>query len=291
MAVSIACFGSLNRDLTVFVPRFPRPDETLVGHSVTEFRGGKGFNQAMVAARMGAAATMIGAVGRDPAGDGLIDALAGQGVNHFFVERADDVATGTAVPLVSDDGTVSIVIVPGANATVSTELADRAAEAIAAADVLLLQGEVDVNASARAAAIAREADVFVIVNPAPVGTGTRLLLPHANLVVANREEAAALELAPSATMIITMGGDGALVDDVTVPAFAVDVVDPTGAGDTFCGALAVALAEGAELLEAVRFANAAGACAVQVAGAEPSLPTRVRVDELMGQDEGNAGRS
>src|SRR6266508_5758487 len=142
MAVSIACFGSLNRDLTVFLPRFPRPDETLVGHSVTEFRGGKGFNQAMAAARLGAAATMIGAVGNDAAGDGLIAALAGQGVNHFFVERTDG-ATGTAVPLVVDDGTVSIVIVPGANATVSADLADRAAEAIAAADVLLLQGEVD----------------------------------------------------------------------------------------------------------------------------------------------------
>lgn len=284
MPVALACFGSLNRDLTVRLPRLPRPDETLRASAMQEFRGGKGFNQAVAAARLGATTTMIGAVGDDAAGDDLLGALAASGINATFVERVAGTATGTALPLVTDDGEVSIIIVPGANATVTPELADRAGELIAAADVLVLQGEVAAEASMRAASLARDAQTLVVVNTAPVGEGTRALLARADVVVANAEEAAALDLHPGAGVVLTLGARGAQVGDVTVPAFPATVVDPTGAGDAFCAALAVALAEGADPshpVEAVRFAAAAGACAVEVAGAEPSLPTRAAVERRL----------
>jgi ribokinase len=179
--------------------------------------------------------------------------------------------------------------VPGANGTVGAELAERAADAITAADVLLLQGEVAPDASARAAAIARDAGVTVIVNTAPVSEGTDLVLAHASVVVANLEEARTLNLVAGETVVITHGAAGAEVAGVIVPAFPATVVDPTGAGDAFCGALAVALGEGRDLVAAVRFANAAGACAVAVAGAEPSLPTRAAVEAVLAAGAGPAG--
>lgn len=279
--VKVACFGSLNRDVTVRLPRFPRPDETLVGTSVTEFRGGKGFNQAIAASRLGADTTMIGAVGDDAAGADLLAALSAQGIDHTLVNTVAGVGTGTAVPLVTDTGEVSIIIVSGANGTVTAAWAQRAAEAIAAADVLVLQGEVDFEASARAAEIARDAGTTVVVNTAPVGEGTTLLFELADIIVANADEAEVLALEPDPGVVITMGALGARAGDVAVPAFPAQVVDPTGAGDSFCAALAVRLAEGADLVDAVRFACAAGALAVAVEGAEPSLPHRAAVDELL----------
>ncbi len=282
--VTVACFGSLNRDLTVTVPRFPRPDETLVGRSVTEFWGGKGFNQAVAAARLGAATTMIGAVGDDAAGAGLLAALAAEGVDHRFVEPLAGVATGTAVPLVTDGGEVAIIIVPGANGCVGIELAERAAGTIAAADVLLVQGEIAPQATARAATLARAAGTTVVCNPAPASEALHAVLPLADLVVVNADEAATFGLAAGPGVVVSLGAHGAKAEGgLAVPAFPVPperVVDPTGAGDSFVAALAVARAEGRPLADAVRFACAAGACAVQVAGAEPSLPRRAAVEAL-----------
>jgi ribokinase len=282
MPIAVGVFGSLNHDVTVTLPRFPRPDETLACHGIADYCGGKGFNQAVAAAELGARCTMIGAVGHDPAGDLLLSRLRVHGVDGQYVARSD-AHTGTAIPLVTDEGEVSILIVPGANGSVSATDAERARPLLEQIDVLLLQGEVDHAASARAAAIVRTAGGLVVFSPAPVHDDARLVLPHASFVVANRNEAEQLGLQPSESVVVTRGADGALVEDTLVPAIPTDVIDPTGAGDAFTAAFAVAVAEGQSPVEAVRFAVAAGSWAVRIAGAEPSMPTRDQVLQVLGQ--------
>jgi ribokinase len=274
--------GSLNHDIAIRLPRFPRPDETLVAHDVAEFRGGKGYNQATAAARLGAAVAMIGCVGDDGAGALLRTGLQASGIDQ---RRVHTVAahTGMAVPLITDDGEVAIVIVAGANALVDTAIVDAAVGAFAGADVLLLQGEVPISASMRAAELARAAGALVVVNPAPVSAESDKLVRVADLIVVNRDEAATLGLEPTDRVVVTLGAGGVLVGATNVPAFAVDVVDPTGAGDAFCAALAVAVAEGNDLVAAARFGAAAGACAVRRLGAEPGLPTRAEVTAMLGE--------
>jgi ribokinase len=283
----VACFGSLNLDLTLPVPRLPAPDETLAARGLLRFRGGKGHNQATAAARLagdGTRVAMVGAVGSDAAGDLLVTGLAADGVDTRFVSRLD-APTGTAVCLVADDRTGAIVIVGGANAAVSASLAEAAAEVLAAADVLLLQGEVPVTASARAAELTRAGGGRVVFNPAPVPAGAGHLVALADVVVANTVEAAELGLAPRRStgagrpeVVVTLGAAGVRLASGDIPAFPAEPVDATGAGDAFVGALAVALAEGASLDEASRFGAAAGACAVEVVGAEPSFPRRPAVE-------------
>jgi len=280
MAVRVACFGSLNHDITVWVPRPPAPDETLRAHRLAEFVGGKGANQAVAAARMGAEVTMIGRVGTDTAATTVLDALAADGIDLRHVVATDG-PTGTAIPIVTDDGQVSIIIVAGANGAVGPGDADAAADAIAAADVLLVQGEVSAFASARAAAIAHDAGTLVVFNPAPVPDGWHRVLDHTSIVVANAQEALELGLEPPPTgidLVVTLGANGAQVGPDRVSARPADVVDPTGAGDAFVAAFAVARAEGRRTLDAVRVGVAAGACAVEVAGAQPSMPHRAAVE-------------
>jgi ribokinase len=279
MAIRAAVFGSLNHDITVTVPHMPASDETLRASGIAEFCGGKGFNQAVACARLGADTDMIGRVGRDGAGDLLSGALDRNGVGHRHV-NIDSEHTGTAL-ITTDQRDVTIVIVPGANGGVSVEDADAAHEVLAACNVLLLQGEVSHQAAARAARIVRDAGGIVVFSPAPVHADSGLVLPYASFVIANRGEAAALGLRPSRTTIITQGKDGALVDDVVVPIFPATVVDPTGAGDAFTAAFAVAVAEGADAVNAARFGCAAGSWAVRVAGAEPSMPTRAQLDSVL----------
>ncbi len=280
MAVRVAVFGSLNHDLTFWVPHPPAPDQTLRAHRMAEFVGGKGANQAVAAARLGAAVTMIGRVGTDAAASMILDRLGADGVDTSAVGTIDG-PTGTAVPIVSDDGQVSIIIAAGANGAVGPADANAASAVIAAADVLLLQGEVDASASARAAGIAREADTLVVFNAAPVPDRADLVLGHAPVVVVNAHEALELGLESSERVIVTLGGAGVQVGPTRVGAFPVEVVDPTGAGDAFCAALAIALVEGADAVSAARIASAAGACAVGVAGAQPSMPAKAQVDAML----------
>jgi ribokinase len=280
MTVRIACFGSMNHDLTLWVPHPPAPDETVRAHRVAEFLGGKGANQAVAARRLGVGVAMVGRVGDDGSGVTILDDLAAEGIDTRHVKVTPG-PTGRAVPIVSDDGQVSIVIVAGANGAVGPSDADDAAELIAAADVLLLQGEVGTSASGRAAAIAREAGRMIVFNPAPVPDRSDLVLEHDPIVVANSHEALEMRLQSSDRVIVTLGSAGVQIGATRVSAFPAEVVDPTGAGDAFCAAMAVALAEGAEMVEACRFGAAAGALAVGVAGAAPSMPTRERVDVLV----------
>jgi ribokinase len=281
----VAVFGSLNHDLTFWVPHPPAPDETLRAHRMAEFVGGKGANQAVAAARLGAEVAMIGRVGTDAAATLIVERLEADGVDMSAVTPIAG-PTGTAVPIVSDDGQVSIIIAAGANGAVGPADADAAAEVIAAADVLLLQGEVDASASARAAQIATHAGKLVVFNAAPVPDRADLILACEPIVVVNAHEALELGLESSEQVIVTLGGAGVQVGTIRVGAFPIEVVDPTGAGDAFCAALAVALVEGADVVTAARFASAAGACAVGVAGAQPSMPTRAQIDQLLAANAG-----
>ena len=277
--VRIAVFGSLNHDIVLTVPHMPASDETLRASSYAEFCGGKGFNQAVAAARLGATSHMIGCIGNDDAGRRLTDALDQNHVDHQFVTTTSE-HTGSAL-ITTDANDVTIVIVPGANGSLTEADADAARVLLESVDILLLQGEVSHQAAALAALIVRGAGGKVVFSPAPVHADSKLVLPHASYVVANRGEAAALHLTPSDTVIITQGADGTRVGDVLVPVFPATVVDPTGAGDAFTAAFAVALAEGHDVVDAVQFGSAAGSWAVRIEGAEPSLPTRAQVESVL----------
>lgn len=278
-------FGSLNYDLSIWLERLPGPDETLRAQRMEAFSGGKGANQAVAAARLGADTHLVGCVGDDDRGRWLLDELNASGVDTGHVRTVEE-PTGTAVPLISPVD-VSIVIVAGANASTGVADADAAAEVIAAADVLLLQGEVGAAGARRAAQAARSGETAVVFNPAPVDPFlVEAVVPLADVLVMNRAEQAQVGAIGADTgqceTVLTLGSRGAQVGDVLVPPYPAEVVDPTGAGDAFCGALGVSLAEGQPLIEAVRFANAAGALAVGTPGAQPSMPTRTAVEALLG---------
>ncbi len=295
--------GSFVMDLVVKAPRRPMKGETLIGTDFGMFVGGKGFNQAVAAARMGAEVYMIGRMGTDLFGDLFMQAVVREGIHADFVVRDPEVGTGVGTPVIDADGDNSIILIPRANTRLSVADVEAAREAIRATDVLLLQLEVPMEASFHAAEIARTSDVLVILNPAPA----RLLPADVNwlvdVLVPNEVEAAQLTGIPTDNeagvrvaahclreigfdrVILTLGARGAFMvgseGEVEVPAYKVSVVDTTAAGDAFCGGLAVALARGMSPVEAVRYANAAGARAVTVMGAEPSMPRAEEVERLL----------
>ena len=293
----IAVVGSLNADVTLWVPKRPSPDETLHAERIAWFRGGKGANQAVAAARLGAEVVMVGRVGDDEQGQWLRSGLAAEGIDCRHVRSAPE-PTGLAVITVDPDD-VSIVVAAGANASLDTAGVQAASAQIAAADALLLQGEVSADAARTAAEIARQHDALVVLNPAPYNDVAPAVLPLADVVIVNRAESeqlhagrATVRLRPRAVLVETRGAAGCVVrtrDDqeasigtqgsrsTTVPAPQVTVVDATGAGDAFAGAFAVAMASGASTLEAAQLAVRAGAWAVTVAGAQPSLPTMAQL--------------
>ncbi len=306
--------GSLNADVTLWVPRRPSPDETMHADRIAWFRGGKGANQAVAAARLGAHVVMVGRVGDDEQGRWLRTGLEAEAVDCRHVVSVD-VPTGLAVITVDPDD-VSIVVAAGANASLDAGGVQAAAAEIAAADALLLQGEVSAAAARAAAEIAREHGTFVVLNPAPYNDVAPAVLPLADFVIVNRAEARQLrhpdaggsgpELRPDAVLVETRGAAGCVVypsraaalaqrppdspavpadpaadldGEVTVAAPRVAVVDATGAGDAFAGALAVGMASGATVAEAAQLAVRAGAWAVTVAGAQPSLPTMAQLQD------------
>lgn len=293
-APKIAVVGSLNADVTLWVARRPSPDETMHAERIAWFRGGKGANQAVAAARLGAEVVMVGRVGHDEQGRWLRAGLETEGIDCRHVAGVD-VPTGLAVITVDPDD-VSIVVAAGANASLDAGGVRAAGTEIGAADALLLQGEVSAEAARAAAEIAREQGVTVVLNPAPYNDVAAAVLPLADIVIVNRAEAQQLrqpeaggsapELRPDAVLVETRGAAGCVVhppraasrpatagSEVSVAAPLVAVVDATGAGDAFAGAFAVGIASGATVTEAARLAVRAGAWAVTVAGAQPSLPT------------------
>ena len=305
----VAVVGSLNIDLVCHATRRPEKGETLIGDAFDIFTGGKGFNQATAAARLGAQVTLIGSVGADPFGEMLLTATKNEHIDSRFVRKRTDTGTGVATIVIEPDGNNSIIVVPRANMALTTTDIDAAADCIADADVLLLQLETPIAASEHAAEIAKTHGTTVILNPAPARplpdsllASVDILTPNqseteflSGMQVGNDEEArnaaevlrARMVDTTTSAAVLTLGEQGALIltsrISERIPALSVDAVDTTGAGDAFCGALATALASGETLGEAIAFANAAGAVAVTVIGATPSMPTRAKVDLLMSQ--------
>ncbi|MEO3764811.1 ribokinase [Streptomyces sp. B8F3] len=292
---TIAVFGSVNMDLVAYAATAPLRGETVSGREFRTVPGGKGANQAVAAARAGGAVTMIGAVGADAFGGELRAALDGAGVDTAGLRTAPG-ASGTAHIVVDDDGGNSIVVVPGANGTV-TGLAPGDDERIAAAGTLLLQLELPMDGVMAAAEAARGHGVRTVLTPAPAQPLPDRLLAATDLLVPNEHEAAALtgrsdpHLAAAALLervpevVVTLGGAGSLYaardrEPVVVPALAVRAVDTTAAGDTFVGAVCVAYAEGRPMPAALAWAAAAAALAVQRPGASSSMPARAEIDRL-----------
>jgi ribokinase len=278
----VVVVGSLNVDHTIRVERFPDVGETLTASGFASGLGGKGFNQAVTAARMGAGVVMVGCVGADADGDQLLRTLSEEGVDAGFVRRDAERPTGRAHITVDDEGRNSILVVPGANAEATFPSA-----ALDGADVLLAQLECPLEVVAVAIAAARAAGVVTVLNPAPAQTLTNEFLGLVDYLVANETEADCLgRVSYHGVAVITGGERGALVlvpghESRRISALPVSVVDTTGAGDAFCGAFAATLANGGKLGDALRWATAAGAQTVMREGAFASLPSAIDVEHLL----------
>jgi ribokinase len=292
----VCVVGSSNIDLTFSAARLPRPGETLPGHGFQLGFGGKGANQAVMAARLGAQAIMVSRVGRDVFGEQTLAHYRAEGIDTTYVRTDAERPTGVASIVVDDEARNCILVVAGANGALSPDDVRAAAEAIRSADVLLCQLEVPVETTAEALRLARAAGVRTALNPAPALPLPDELLALVDLCVPNETEVEALTGRPAGTLpeaeaaalallrrgpgtvIVTLGQRGALVVEAQaathVPGAEVEAVDTTGAGDAFIGALAVALAEGAALIEAVRRANALAALSVTRPGTQTSFPRR-----------------
>ena len=290
-------------DLVVRSPRMPRPGETIIGSAYQQIPGGKGANQAVAAARLGAHVSMVGRVGLDAFGNQLLEGLAAAGIDRAFIVQDGEASTGVALIVVDEGGQNSIVVASGANMRLSPADADAAESAIAGSDILLLQLESPLDTVIRAAELAQHHDVTVILNPAPARPLPDRLLAMVDVLIPNESETAILtgtsvesmDQAESAAMallqlgvgavVLTLGDKGAMLSQESrvevVPAFQVQAIDTTAAGDAFVAGLAVALAEGMALVDAVVWGNAAGALAATVHGAQPSLPTRQDLERLL----------
>jgi ribokinase len=273
----IAVVGSYGAGLTFGIERLPERGETIVGDLFRTDHGGKGSNQAIGAARLGAEVTFLSAVGRDAFGDGAMELWTAEGVDAGAVIRPE-LPTMTAAILVEASGDNRIVIVPGALDGLTPAHVDGFAQKIAAADVLLVQLEIPLATALHALEVARSAGVRSILNPAPAPR--QPIDPVADYVTPNETELPAVEGARG-SLVVTLGERGARIGDEFVPAFPAHVVDTTGAGDAFCAAFAVALAESRPTLDAVRWGCAAGAHMVEHEGVVPGLPTRAELEERL----------
>jgi len=297
----ILVIGSLNADLVVRAPRFPAPGETIQGEDLATIPGGKGANQAVAAARLGAQVAMIGRVGSDAFGSMLIENLRQNRVDASRVLPDENAATGTAIIVVNADGQNSIVLSPGANGKITP--ADIKPASIPPATLLLLQFEIPLETVVYAARLAKEKGLRVLLNPAPARPVPEELLGLCDLLLPNETELALLTGEPvgdlasaeaaarrlvrrgARNVIVTLGENGALLvnEERTkhIPSFKVAVVDTTAAGDAFVGGLAVGLLDGRTLEDAVQYGCACGALAVTKFGAQPSLPTSEDVAKLL----------
>ncbi|MDA2938432.1 ribokinase [Acidobacteria bacterium AH-259-A15] len=303
MSSRIVVVGSSNTDMIIQVEHIPKPGETIIGGVFSIAAGGKGANQAVGAARAGGNVTLVARVGDDMFGKQAINGFVKDNIDVGHVKKDSDAPSGVALIFVDEEGENSIAVASGANANVSPADVQAARDSIASADILLMQLETPLETIQAAASIASESGVRVILNPAPAQPLSDGILRQVSVLTPNESEAELLtgitvenetdaETAANAlfdkgvkTVLITLGSKGAFVFDSDcrdlVPGFEVEAVDSTAAGDVFNGALAVALAEGKPLKDAVAFANAAGALSVTRLGAQPSAPSRSEIDELL----------
>jgi ribokinase len=273
----IAIVGSYGVGLTVELDRVPDAGETVIGRTFRRDHGGKGSNQAVGCARLGAHVDFLTAIGDDEFGQDAATLWEDEGVAAQAVIAS--AATMSAPILVEPQGVNRIIVVPGALAELSRAHVDAFAERIAAADVCLVQLEIPVDTALYALEVARRAGVRTILNPAPAPAEP--IAPEVDYVTPNETEAAAVREAKG-TLVLTLGEQGAEIGGQRVPAFPATVVDTTGAGDAFAAAFAVALAEGLSDLDAVRWGCAAGAHMVEHPGVVPGLPTRAQLEARLG---------
>lgn len=301
--------GSSNTDMVVKAARLPGPGETVTGGEFFTAPGGKGANQAVAAARAGAEVTLVARLGDDHFGKSALQNFKREGIDTSFVTVDREAPSGIAIIMVDKEGENLIAVAPGANAQLSAEDVEKARRAIQNSDVLLLQLEIRLETVSAALDLAHRGGVQVLLNPGPAPSKPlpAELLEKVSIIIPNCSEAGAqtgikvtdadsqlkackqLKEMGSAKVVLTLGAEGAMVFDVTaelVPAFKVDAIDAVGAGDAFCGNLAVALAEGMKLKQAVRFASGAAALACTKLGAQPSLPTRCETEEFLSSPVG-----
>jgi ribokinase len=305
MGNKIVVVGSSNTDMIVKLPHLPKPGETVSGGAFSTAAGGKGANQAVAAARAGADVGFVARVGEDSFGEQAIAGFVGDGIDVRHVTRNPAAPSGVALIFVDDAGENCIAVAPGANAELTPQDIEAAEELITEADVVVMQLETPIEAVERAAALANEHGVRVILNPAPARPLSDEILSKVSILTPNESEAelltgvqvnddAGAEQAARAlvargvdTVILTLGSRGAFVfesgEGELVPSFEVQAVDTTAAGDVFNGTLGVGLAEGKPLAQAVRFANAAAALSVTKLGAQPSAPTRSEIETFLSE--------
>jgi ribokinase len=301
----IVVIGSFMTDLVVRSQRFVNEGETIIGDSFHQFTGGKGANQAVAAARLGASVTMIGKLGEDGFGRAQIASLAENNIDHTHVLFTDQAPSGVGNPQLDATGHNRIVVIPGANALFSAQELDRFEQVIAASDIIIVQLEIPLETVYRAIELAHRFGKVLILNPAPAQALDQRYAPMVSWIVPNEHESSILtgipvdSLAAAKTaacrlrnmgyrnILITLGSHGAYYktvdDEGAVAACTVKAVDTTAAGDEFIGAFACGLGEGRGIPESLRFASAASALAVTRLGAQPSLPSRQEVDSFLEQ--------
>ena len=304
-APKIVVLGSINMDLVIRSAELPKPGETVLANSSAEYCGGKGANQAVAAARAGGEVAMIGSVGRDAFADKLIQSLQRHNVDCEHVAQHADQPSGLAVISVNDRGQNSILVVPGANGSLTPDHVFAAKTVIQRCDVLLVQLEIPIETVVAGLEIAAESKCRIVVDPAPVPKDFPPKLFTADFLCPNESEATALTGQPinnvddakraalilekkgTKNIAITMGAQGTLLhtDNEThlIPAFPIRAVDSTAAGDAFAGALAVRWSQSNDLRSAVQFANAAGALAASARGAQASMANRAAIESLVDQ--------
>jgi ribokinase len=298
----IVVVGSVNTDMVIKGRRLPGPGETVTGGRFVLAAGGKGANQAVAAARLGAEVTLVAKVGSDLFGDQAIDNFRREGILTDCILRDSENSTGVALILVDDAGENLISVAAGANGALTPAEIDRAADRIRSADVVMLQLEIPMDTVCRAAQIAAEAGVPVVLDPAPAAPLSEELLRHVAYLTPNETEAerltgisvsdeasarrAAEQLLKTGVrhVLVTLGANGVLLADlkrvVHIPSVPVKAVDTTAAGDAFNGGLAWALGQGVALEEAVRKACLVGALSATKLGAQPSLPSKEEFDRF-----------
>ena len=300
--MKIVVVGSANTDLVVRTEVAPDAGETVVGKDFLIAPGGKGANQAVAAARLGGEVTFVAKLGDDDFGRNNLGLYREEGIDTSLISFDRDAPSGVALIIVEEGGENRIVVVPGANGRLTPRDIERSRRAFEGAAVLLVQLEIPLETVEAALRMAKAEGLLTVLNPAPATPLDREVLelvdiltpneielfgllggPHAKSV--EEEARRLLELGPR-HVVVTLGEKGAMIvspgrDALHIPAFEVEPVDTTAAGDAFNGALAVALAEGKPIEDAVKFACAAGALATTVLGAQPSLPRRDEVEALL----------
>lgn len=302
--MSVVVLGSISMDLTTYVPKLPAPGETLFGSSFITVPGGKGYNQAVAAGRLGANTRFIGRLGQDSFGEGVLAYIADEPIDATGISIDERHATALAVISVDAEAENSIIVISGANMAIDEHEVARCNVALDTAKVLMLQIEIPLDVSLQAAKAAREKGVTVVFDPAPARELPAEMYQLANVMTPNEVETEMLvgilptnadEAAQAAkilrergveTAVIKLGGKGVYFESASesgfVPPFSVNAIDTVAAGDAFNGGLAVALAEGKSMPDAIRWAAAAGALATTKPGASSAMPYRQELMSLIG---------